>query len=144
MCKTKEAQAFLENYETLVFRLKEKTEEKNAWLNTATKTTSQMSEDRVQTSSDQQKMESAIIKYLGIDEQIAAICDKIKEIESVLEQLSGEKYKVAYYRYCKGLTYAEIGDRCDKTEGWATTTHGRALQDVQRILEYGRKKRLSV
>lgn len=144
MRKKNEAQEFFEEYDTLVFMIKAKIEQRNMWAGISESITAQMGGERVQSSGDQQRMASAVVKYLDIDNEIKEMYKQIKHIEKVIKKLKGNKRKVIHMRYVQMLSFKEIGFLCHKNESWATTIHGRALQDVQRILDNGRKKRITV
>ena len=95
--------------------------------------------ERVQTSGSQQTMADIICKYIDLESQIEECARKRSEIISVIEMLDSQKYIVMHKRYVLKMPYYEIGISCGKTESWATTTHGRALKDVKKILEERKK-----
>ena len=102
---------------------------------------------RVQTSGSQQKMADAVARYLDmkseIDQCIDALVDTRTEIIAVIEQLPPAQYDLlhkAYVGVVEGetihyMTLPEIADLYQRSRSWANATHGRALANVQKILD---------
>ena len=95
--------------------------------------------EKVQASGSQSKMADAIIRYVDIEAEIDKIVDRLvdtkREIIKTIEQLNATEYDVLHRRYIQGMTFDEIGAARRKSKSWATTVHGRALQNVQKILD---------
>ena len=95
--------------------------------------------DRVQTSGNQQRMADAVCEYIDIEADIKAelakLADKRKEIIGTIMMLPYHKRNVLHKRYVQDKTFDEIAEACGKSKSWVTSIHGRALQDVQRILD---------
>lgn len=146
MCKsrTQEAQLFLRKLKKLDSMIRNKMVEKEQWKSLALGTTAQMGSERVQTSSSQQRMADAVNRYIDIEKEIDACVDRLvdarNDVIEVIEMLDEEKYDLMHLVYVQYRTLEEAAYMCDKSYSWATTTHGRALVDVQRILE-GRRSR---
>lgn len=126
--------------------------EKEQWKSIAEGTTTASEGERVQSSSDQQKMESAVIKMMAIQEEIEKqLLELIKtrqDVADTISQLKAIEYDVLHKMYIgilkrdskgnsfvKYLDLQEVADLNKKTYSWATTTHGRALEEVRKILE---------
>lgn len=139
MCKTKEAQMFLKQLKKLDCMIENKLIEKEQWKAIATGTTAHSEGDRVQSSGSQQKMADAVCKYLDIEKDIDRYIDKLidakQDVISVIEQLATTEYDLLHKHYVQYLTFDEIADAYGKSRSWATTVHGRALVNVNRILE---------
>ena len=108
--------------------------------------------EKVQSSSKHQdKMAEAVVKYMNIeseiDEYIDELIDRKMDVISVIEQLEIDEYDLLHKMYvgrtfplCDGtiktiyMTLKEIAHEKEKSYKWATQIHGRALSDVQRIL----------
>lgn len=118
--------------------LENKRAEKEKWEAIATSTTAKLSE-RVQISSNGDKIPSAIMKILKfqeeIDEYIIELNKKKLEIINVIEQLDAKEYDLLHkvyvqyytlkqYQYMKHISYSSV-----------TSIHGRALNNVMKILE---------
>lgn len=138
MCKQNKAKEFLSQIKKWDVMIDNKLKEVEQWKAIATRTTAQMGSERVQSSGSQQKMADAVGTYIDIQKEILKNVDRLrksrKEVIDVIERLNATEYDVLHKRYVQGFTYKEIGTSCGKTEGWATTIHGRALQNVEKIL----------
>lgn len=95
--------------------------------------------DKVQSSGSQQKMADAVIHYVDLEAEINADIDKLidtkKDVLKVIEQLEAEKYDLLHKVYVQGFTLDEVAFKYGFSYSWATTLHGRALKDVQIILD---------
>jgi DNA-directed RNA polymerase specialized sigma subunit len=95
--------------------------------------------DKVQSSGSQQKMADAVIHYVDLEAEINADIDKLidtkKDVLKVIEQLEAEKYDLLHKVYVQGFTLDEVALKYGFSYSWATTLHGRALKDVQIILD---------
>ena len=102
---------------------------------------------RVQTSGSQQKMADAVARYLDmeseIDQCIDALVDTRTEIIAVIEQLPPAQYDLLHKAYVgvvqdesiHYMTLPEIADLYQRSRSWANVVHGRALANVQKILD---------
>lgn len=102
---------------------------------------------RVQKSGSQQKMADAVARYLDmeteIDQCIDQLVDARKEIISVIEQLPPTQYDLLHKAYVgvveddgiHYMTLSEIADMYQRSRGWSNVVHGRALANVQKILD---------
>lgn len=95
--------------------------------------------DRVQQSGSQNKMADAVDRYIDIEAEIDRYIDKLvdlkKDVISVIEQLESVEYDLLHKVYVQGIALYEVPDYYDKSYSWATTIHGRALNNVQKILD---------
>lgn len=95
--------------------------------------------DKVQASGSQQKMADAVIHYVDLEAEINADIDNLidakKDVLKVIEQLEAEKYDLLHKVYVQGFTLDEVALKYGFSYSWATTLHGRALKDVQIILD---------
>ena len=115
------------------------------WKEVATSTSAWSDGERVQSSGSKQKMTSAIDKYVdmqaAIDKEIDKLVDKRDEItatlrQAVLEQkLTRFEFEVLHKYYVQELTFYDIAACFDKSYSWATTVHGRALVNLQHVLD---------
>lgn len=127
----------IEEIDTLIERTKE---DKQRWLDIATSITAPMGGERVQTSSNGQKMEDAIINSMDYDEKIVELNKERVEIIKTIELLPFKEYNLLYLRYVKRMNYDDISRTYDKSYSWCTSVHGRALQSLKKILD-SRKER---
>ena len=95
--------------------------------------------EKVQSSGSQSKLADAIAKCIDLESEIDQLVDRLidlkQEIIRTIEQLNATEYDVLHKRYIQGMTFDEIGAARNKSKSWATTVHGRALQNVQKILD---------
>jgi DNA-directed RNA polymerase specialized sigma24 family protein len=109
------------------------------WKTIASGTTAFSEGERVQSSGNQQKMEKAVAEYVDIEESMKAeLTEFVKtkqEIISVIQMLSPVHYDLLHMIYVQFLTFDDVADKYDKSYSWATTVHGRALKQVQKILD---------
>jgi hypothetical protein len=70
-----------------------------------------------------------------INAAIDRLADTKKDVISVIEQLNVNEYDLLHKVYVQYLTLEEFADMNEKTYRWAASVHGRALQNVQRILD---------
>lgn len=137
------AKEYLKQVRKLDTLIKNKLIEKQQWRDIAMGVTPQLSADRVQSSGEKQKMANAVEKMVEIereiDECVDQFVDKKREIISVIEQLEPDKYDLLHAIYVQFQTLEGAAYSMGKSYTWATTTHGRALNDVQVILDVGNK-----
>ena len=110
----------------------------------ATYTTQQMTADRVQTSGNPQKMADAVYKIIEIEAEIDACIDKLvdtkREVIGTLERLNPTEYDLLHKVYVQYMTFDEVALKKGKSYSWVTTVHGRALKNVQDILDEREKE----
>lgn len=136
------AKDFLNQLKKLDKLIENKLAEKEQWKSVALGTTVQLSE-KVQTSGNQQKMADAVGKYIDIESEINDCIDdliaKKKDVISVIEQLKATEYDIIHKVYVQYLTLYDVADIYDRSYSWVTSVHGRALNNVKKILEERRK-----
>lgn len=135
-----EAQIYLEQVEKMDARIRNKLIEQRQWRDIALGITANMEGERVQSSGAKSKMADAINKCVDMEAEIDSLIDILvdtkKEVIQTIEQLdSAIEYNVLHMRYIQFKTLQEIADHYGYEYGWATTTHGRALKNVQENLE---------
>ena len=132
------AKGFLIRIRKLNMMIKNKIAEKEQWLVYATGTTIPLTE-RVQTSSNGQKLENATIRYMEevqkIDKRIYELLKEKQEVINVIEQLNETHYDVLHKIYVQNFTFQDVADDYEKSYSWATSIHGRALKNLQNILD---------
>ncbi len=140
MRKKSEAQVYLEQVETLDARIRNKLIEQRQWRDIALGITANMEGERVQSSGAKDKMASAVERCVDMEADIDSLIDilvdtKKKVIQTIEGIYSPIEYNVLHMRYIQFKDLQEIADHYGKEYGWATTTHGRALKNVQCILD---------
>lgn len=145
--KKNKAQEYLEQIPKLNAMIENKMAEVQQWRDVALGITTNTEGERVQSSGSQQKMADAINRVIDLQAEINSMIDRLidlkQEIIRSIEQLSATEYDVLHKRYIQGMTFDEIGAAKHKSKSWATTVHGRALQNLNVILD-GRDKSAEV
>lgn len=133
------AKKFLGQVRKLDTMIKNKLVEKEQWKAVAMNTTSKMDGDRVQSSGRKQKMAESIEKYIDMEREINKEIDNLvfakREVIRVIEQLNTTEYDILHKRYIQGLSLMDIANNLDRTYSSITSIHGRALKNVQDILD---------
>lgn len=118
--------------------IENKLQEVAHWKAVATGTTVCSEGDRVQSSGSKQKMADAICRYMQMEDEINAAIDKLvdtkQEIIETIEQLHIDEYDLLHKIYVQKKELYEAAVEMDRSYRWATSVHGRALANVQKIL----------
>ena len=133
------AKDFLLQIKKLDKIIENKLAEAQRWRGIANNTTANMSGERVQSSGSHDTIGKAICTYMDLDREITRrideLIDKKKEVLDVIEQLNATEYDVLHKIYFQDFTLQEVASLYDRRYEWATTTQGRALKNVQNILD---------
>ena len=141
MKKKSTAQIFLERVEKIDTLIENKLTEQRQWRELAECITANMDGERVQSSSTiTSKMANAVLNCVAMEDEIAEAVDRLiaekKDVTQTIEKLySPTEYKILHMRYIQHISLTDIADRMDQEYTWVTTTHGRALKNVQKILD---------
>lgn len=133
------AKDYLQQVEMLDEKIKNKLIERQQWKDIALGITASVGGERVQTSGNNQKMADAVIKCVDMESEIDRLIDELidtkKAVIATIEKLySPTEYKILHMRYIQHISLTDIADKLNKDYSWVTTTHGRALKSVQRLL----------
>ena len=136
--KKSEAQIFLEQVEMLDALIECKLIERIQWHELALNITANMSGEVVQSSGSQSKMADAVNKCIDMEGEIAAAVDKLiakkREATQTIEKVDNATwYKILHERYIQHIELQDIADNFGRSYDWVKSTHGRAIQCVQRI-----------
>ena len=140
MRQKSEAQAFLESYELDKVKMECKLEERRFWHDLSLSITGQMGGERVQSSGAKSKMEQARGVCMDIEgdilAQVQALAFRQKEVTAVLDQLDNPtEYKLLHQKYIQFKSWNTIAENFNSDYTWATTCHGRALKNIEKILK---------
>lgn len=134
--KAKEYLAEIQRLDTLV---KNKLFEKEQLEALATSVTQRLSADRVQTSPNPDRMTDVVYKIINMEGEIDKAVDRFidfkQEAIKVIEQLNPTEYDLLHMVYVQYLPLDEVSRRKNKSYSWITTVHGRALKNVQTIID---------
>ena len=133
------ARDFLERIEKIDSMIRNKLEEMERWRTLAESTTAPINGDRVQSSSDQQKMANAAIECVMIEQELQSQINRLRQarqdIIDVIEQLPTKQYDLMHKVYILGMTFQEIADLQGKTKSGVSNMHRKAIKNVQTILD---------
>ena len=130
------AETYLKQIEKLDALIENKQAEIQRWREVANNTSVNMSKEKVQSSGSHDTIANAICTYLDLErEEIDAYLAKRKEIIATIEQLATIEYNVIFKKYVQYLTFKEIAALYGNSYSWATTTHERALKQIQKIID---------
>lgn len=140
MRKKSQAQLKLERLEMIDSIVHCKLIEQRQMKELALSITANMDGERVQSSGTKSKLEDCVVKCIDMEEKIADAVDKLlkekQEIVDTIEQLYNPmEYRVVHMRYIQYMELKDIADYFHKEYSWVTTTLGRAIAGVQRILD---------
>ena len=91
--------------------------------------------ERVQSSSNHQKMANAICKYTDLENEVKSLQEKRGEIISTIEHLNFQEYDLLHKMYLQGRLLKEIAADKKKSYSWATKTHKNALKNLQKLID---------
>lgn len=95
--------------------------------------------DKVQSSSNPQRMADAVCNLMDVEQRVQADIARWQaekqQIISTIQPLPEVEYKLLHRRYVKGISLKDIADEFERTYSWATTVHGIALKRVQDVLD---------
>lgn len=137
-----DAKNYLRQVEKLDVRITNKLIERQQWRDIAVGITASVGGERVQASGSQQKMADAVVKCVDMEKEINALVDSLietkKDVIATIEQLDNPtEYDILHKRYIQFMPLQEIADRYGREYTTITTTHGRALKNVQMLLDKG-------
>lgn len=135
-----DARGFLNQVRKLDLQIKNKLIEKQQWKDIALGITANMDGERVQSTGAKDKMASAVEKCVDMEAEIDSLVDKLidikKEVIQTIERLdSPTEYDILHMKYIQFLTFEEIAEYYGREYTTITTAHGRALKNVQALLE---------
>lgn len=136
----KEAKDYLGQVGLIDSIIKNKLIEQRQWREVALGITANMGGERVQSTGSQSKMADAIEKCVDmereIDGYIGRLIDTKRDVIQTLEQLDNPTYyNVLHLIFIQFKDLMEIAEIYGKEYGWVTTTKGRAMAEVQKILD---------
>lgn len=134
------AQKYLEKVEKLDAIITNKLIEQRQWKEVALGITANMGGERVQSSGSQSKMADALNKCIDMEAEIDRAVDNLidtkREVIATIEALdSPSEYRLLHARYIQHIELKEIAEMWGKEYTTITTMHGRAIANVQRILD---------
>mgnify|MGYP003292165316 CR=1 FL=1 len=97
-------------------------------------TTSNLSPNKVQTSTSKQKMADAVINYSDLEKVIKADEEKKQGIIDTIGLLNPYESTVLYKRYVEDKTLWAISMEMSRSYSWVTKVHIAGLKNIQKII----------
>lgn len=97
-------------------------------------TTSNLSPNKVQTSTSKQKMADAVISYADLEKAIQADEEKKQGIIDTISLLNPYESTVLYKRYVEDKSLWVISREMSRSYSWVTKVHSTGIKNLQKIL----------
>jgi len=138
--KMKEAKEYLGRMKQLNKMINRKEDRAAALYALALKTTPTMSDTGAMGGGNQEKMASAMDKYIDLKKEInadiARLVDMQNEVYALLWQIKNQDYyEVLEKHYLQYKTFAQIGAEMERSVRWAIELHGRALEVFDKLMK---------
>ena len=136
------AKHYLKQVEMLDAKITNKLIERQQWRDVALGITASIGGERVQSSGSQQKMADAVVKCVDIEKEIDKLIDDLIDtkksvIETIEKLYSPTEYRILHMRYIQHISLTDIAEKLNRDYTTITTAHGRALKNVQMLLDKG-------
>lgn len=133
------AETFLEQYGNITAIIRRKQRLKEKCEAQAENITSHLTPDKVQSSGSLQKMAEAVEEALALEKEIKELFtlknETRKQIESVVNQITGKQGEVLYEKYLLLTPEEEIAKLIDRSEDRVSKLIKEGQEEVQRILD---------
>lgn len=130
------AKEYLAQIDKIFIQIANVLEKINRWKDIANNTSACMSGERVQSSEHRGATENAICTYMDMERESLAELNRRKEqIFNTLKRLPQDEYYILSKIYVQKQSLKVICIEKKKSYSWATTTHRKALNNLQKILD---------
>ncbi len=138
--KMKEAKEYLSRMKQLNKIIDRKEDRAAALYALALKTTPTMSDTGAMGGGNQEKMASAMDKYIDLKKEINDDINRLvvmqDEVYAILWQIKNQNYyDVLEKHYLQYKTFAQIGEEMERSVRWAIELHGRALEVFDKLMK---------
>lgn len=132
------AKEYLSQIEKINMMIKNKDAEIVKWKELADNTSAPALGDKVKTSGVKDTMATSVVNYVDIENELfkqkQELINKHKEIVQTIEKLPAQEYDVLHMIYIQLRSLEDVAEYKHNSYRWVTAVHGRALSNVQRIL----------
>lgn len=136
---TTKAREYMEHLQKLNALINNKLVESRQWRDIALRTTAEIRGERVQSSSNPQKMADAIHHYVDLERETDALIDEYidakKERIAMIERLKHSEYDVLHKLYIQEMHPKEYAYKKGKSYSWVRQKKRCALENLQIILD---------
>ena len=134
-----DAKRYLKQVEMLDAKIKNKMIERQQWENMAIGLSISVDGNRVQSTGKKEKMAKSVERCVDIEAEIEILVEELvkakQDVIATIEKLeSPTEYNILHKRYIQFIDLKDIAEIYDREYTWVTTTHGRALKNVQNLL----------
>lgn len=133
------AKEFLFQVKKLDKMIENKLAEAEQWKSIANNSTTNMSGERVESTPNPHRTADAICTYMDLEAEARRCVEQLiaakKDVINVIESLNATEYDVLHKMYIQDIPLQDVALIYDRSYSWITTIHGRALKQVQRILD---------
>lgn len=105
------------------------------YKDTALNKTSNLSPNKVQSSSTMQKMESAVISYSDLEMLVQVLERRRQDIIDDISLLEPFESTVLYKRYVDKSEFYDMVNEMEKSPSWVYKTHSSGIKNLQAILD---------
>ena len=135
-----EAKEFLRQYQNTLIDIRNMEAEALELEEMALSITVNTENERVQSSGSGDSMASLVAKIcdmkIMIMEKRSLALDKLQQVERVIAEVENKDYRqLLHRRYIEGNTWEKIAVEMNYSYQWICKLHGRALQEIERILK---------
>ena len=129
------AKEYLQKIAFLDSKIESNKERVKRYKESAENRTSNLTPNKVQTSSSKQKMADAVCSYSDLEAIIKADEEKRQEIIHTICSLSPKESTVLYKLYVDNKTLWEVSKDTEKSYSWVTKVHSKGMKSIQAILD---------
>lgn len=128
------AKEYLQKIAFLDSKIESNKERVQRYKESAENRTSNLTPNKVQTSSSKQKMADAVCSYSDLENIIRADEEKKQEIIDTISLLNPQESTVLFKCYADNKPLWEVAREMSKSYSWVTKVHGRGVKNIQNIL----------
>lgn len=125
---------YLEDILAIDSKIANKLYEIEMWKDIAIGVSNSSDGERVQNTSNKQKMADAVIKYTDIEREIDALELKKQRFIELIEKLPKKHYTFMHDVYIKGMSITETARMNGKSDSWGSSTHLKAKKKLTAIM----------
>ena len=129
------AKEYLQKIAFLDSKIESNKERIKRYKESAENKTSNLTPNKVQTSSSKQKMADAVCSYSDLEATIIADEKKRQEIIDTISTLNPHESTVLYKCYVDSKTLWEVSRDMEKSYSWVSKVHSKGTKSIQKILD---------
>lgn len=132
------AKEFLRQYQNAEHGISAKLDQIHKLRDLATKTTQELTPDRIMSSGEQDKIAAIVGKIVDMETEVNTDIDRLQEVKRQVEEVIAsvpevKQQQVLTLRYINGETWERIAVDLGRSYQWVCELHGRALQKISAV-----------